>query len=167
MDAVRFAVERVGGRVSLDSRGGHGTTVRFVLPFSVMMTQVMTVEASEQWFGVPLDAVMETIRVPSHSLVDIGTARAIVLRDRTVPVVDLSEILGAPDASKEAPEVTLVIVASAGQHIAIRVDRIGERLQAMLKPLEGLLSATPGLSGTTLLGDGRVLLVLDVGGLLS
>ena len=59
MDAVRASVERLGGRVRLETRRGAGSTVRFVLPFSVMMTRVMTVEAGGQWFGIPLDAVVE------------------------------------------------------------------------------------------------------------
>ena len=64
MDAARASIERLGGRVQLETRKGAGSTVRFVLPFSVMMTRVMTVEAGGQWFGIPLDAVIETIRVP-------------------------------------------------------------------------------------------------------
>ena len=64
MDAVRAAVERLGGRVQLKTRTGAGSTVRFLLPFSVMMTRVMTVEAGGQLFGIPLDAVVETVRVP-------------------------------------------------------------------------------------------------------
>ncbi len=68
MDAVRVAVERVGGRVSIHSRQGLGTTIRILLPFSVMMTRVMTVEAGDQIFGIPLDAIVETIRVPRDSI---------------------------------------------------------------------------------------------------
>ena len=63
MDVVRTSVERLGGRVSVSSRPQRGTIVRFALPFTVMMTQVLTVEAAGQVFGVPLDAVVETVRV--------------------------------------------------------------------------------------------------------
>jgi two-component system chemotaxis sensor kinase CheA len=167
MDAVRTAVERVGGRVAIDSRRGAGATVRFTLPFSVMMTQVMTVEAGGQTFGVLLDAVVETISVPRASLSSIGAAQAIVLRDRTIPVLDLASVLGLRTGSSDRAEATIVITAFAGQTGGLQVDRIGERLEVILKPLDGLLSHMPGVTGTTLLGDGRVLLVLDVAELLQ
>ena len=167
MDAVRTAVERIGGRVTLESRAASGTTVSFSLPFSLMMTQLMTVEAGGQMFGLPLDAVMETVRVPRAAIAGVGAGHAIVLRDRTVPVVELASVVGAPAHNDAYDEAILVIAAVAGQLSAIRVDRVGERLEVILKPLEGLLTGTRGLSGTTLLGDGRVLLVLDMGGMLQ
>ena len=167
MDAVRTAVERVGGRVSIESRALHGTSVRFSLPFSVMMTHVMTVEATGQMFGIPLDAVVETVRVPQADIAAVGAAQAIVLRDRTIPVLTLASVLGATTAVLDEGDVTIVITAVAGQLCGIRVDRVGERMEVILKPLEGLLSGTPGITGTTLLGDGRVLLVLDIGEMLQ
>ena len=74
MDAIRTAVEQLGGRVGVESRPGQGTTVRFTLPFTVMMTQVMVVEAGGQVFGIPLDAVLETLRLPRGEIV-IGRRR--------------------------------------------------------------------------------------------
>lgn len=168
MDAVRTAVARVGGRVSIDSRAGQGTTVRFSLPFSVMMTHVMTVEAGGQMFGVPLDVVVETVSLPRSALAAIGAAQAIVLRDRTIPVLDLAEVLGfTQQVAPEDGNVIVVITAFGGQYGGLRVDSLGERLEVILKPLDGLLAGMPGVTGTTLLGDGRVLLVLDAAELLS
>ena len=166
MDAVRRAVERVGGRVSIASVAGRGTDVRLSLPFSVMMTHVMTVEAGGQMFGLPLEAIIETARVPQAALSRVGTAPVVVLRDRALPVVDLASALGIePLVDDEG--ATLVVVAANGECGAFRVDRIVERLDLILKPLEGLLAGTPGIMGTTLLGDGRVLLVLDIAEMLQ
>ena len=168
MDAARSAVERVGGRVSVDSRQGEGTTVTLTLPFSVMMTRVMTVEAGAQMFGIPLDAVVETLRVPASSIAEVGAAKALVHRERTIPIIELSRVLrvqGPTDSATD--EATIVIAAIAGTLAGIQIDRLGERMEVMLKPLEGLLSEVPGLTGTTILGDGRVLLVLDLGGVLQ
>jgi two-component system chemotaxis sensor kinase CheA len=162
MDAVRTAVERIGGRVDLESRKGQGTTVRFTLPFSVMMTPVMTVEVSGQMFGVPLDAVVETVRLPRDRISPVGAARAIVHRDRTLPLIDLARALGGAGDRPPSALVDIVVVSAAGQFGAVEVDRLGERMDVMLKPLDGLLAETPGVVGATLLGDGRVLLVLDL-----
>ena len=166
MDAVRRAVERVGGHVFISSVAGSGTEVRLSLPFSVMMAHVMTVEAGGQMFGLQLEAIIETVRVPPGAISKIGAAPVVVLRDRTLPVIDLASALGiAPLADDEG--VTLVVAAARGECGAFRVDRIVERLDLILKPLEGLLAGTPGMMGTTLLGDGRVLLVLDIGEMLQ
>ena len=167
MDAVRTAVERVGGRVSIESRRGYGTTVRLLLPFSVMMTHVMTVEAGEQLFGIPLDAVVETVRIATEAVKSVGVAQATVLRDRTIPVIDLARTLGVSLERPAETEAIIVVVAFAGQLGGIQVGRLCDRMEVMLAPLEGLLSGTPGIAGTTLLGDGRVLLVLDIGELLQ
>ncbi len=173
MDAVRTAIERLGGRVEVESRPGLGTTVRFILPFTVMITRVMTVEAGGQPFGVPLEAVVETVRIPRDRIAPVGAARAFVLRDRTIPLVDLAEALGQRgDGEAHTPEAktadaNVLIVTVAGALGGLEVDRFGERMDVMLKPMEGLLAGMPSVAGTTLLGDGRVLIVLDLQELLQ
>jgi two-component system chemotaxis sensor kinase CheA len=169
MDAVRTAVEKVGGRVSITSRAGQGTTVGFSLPFSVLMTQVMTVEAGGQVFGIPLDAIVETVRVPKAAFAGVGGAQVIVQRNRTIPVVELTGVLsGTQDTEpRDEADATVVIAAVGGQLVGIHVDRPGERMDVILKPLDGLMSGTPGIAGTTVLGDGRVLLVLDIAEMLQ
>lgn len=162
MDAVRHAVGRLGGQVSVTSVAGKGATIRITLPFSVMMSRIMVVEAAGQSFGVPLDAVAETLRVKPGEITAIGNAQAVVLRNRTVPVIDLKQALNLPAQESAADEAVLVVTKINGEHNALRVDRIGERLEVMLKPLDGLLSGMPGITGSTLLGDGSVLLVLDL-----
>jgi two-component system chemotaxis sensor kinase CheA len=167
MDAVRVAVERLGGQVKVESRPGVGTTVRFTLPFTVIMTRVMTVEAGGQVFGIPLDGVVETVRVARDRISPVGAARAFVLRDRTLPLCDLAETLGITSDRAEPAEATVVIAALPGQLCGLQVERVGERMDVMLKPMDGLLSGMPGVAGTTLLGDGRVLIVLDLQELLQ
>ena len=169
LDAVRAAVEGVGGRVSIASRARVGTTVSFSLPFSVMMTQVMTVEAGGQVFGIPLDAVLETVSVTQEAFSGVGEARVIVHRNRTIPIVELEDLLNplAEKRRRAETDATVVLASIAGQLIGLQVDRPGERMEVILKPLDGLLSGTPGIAGTTVLGDGRVLLVLDIVGMLQ
>jgi two-component system chemotaxis sensor kinase CheA len=166
LDAARAAVERLGGRVAIDSRAALGTTVRLSLPFSLMLTHVMTVEAGGQILGLPLDAVVETVRVPTGSIAAVGGGRAIVLRNRTIPVIELADLLGGGERINSEVDAIVVIAAAAGQLSGIHVDRVGQRMDVILKPLDGLLAGTPGISGTTVLGDGRVLLVLDIGEIL-
>jgi two-component system chemotaxis sensor kinase CheA len=162
MDSVKAAVERVGGSVGVDSRLGQGTVVRLTLPFTVMMTRVMTVETAGQVFGFPLDAVMETAIVPREDLAAVGRGRAFVLRDRTVPLIDLAASLGLSRPYELIEDARILITSSGGNLGGIEVDKLGERMDVMLKPMDGLLRNMRGVAGTTLLGDGRVLIVLDV-----
>jgi two-component system chemotaxis sensor kinase CheA len=166
MDVVRTTIERLGGRVSVESRRGHGTTVRFTLPFTIMMTQVLTVEAAGQVFGVPMEAIVETVRVGRDAIAPVGAAHAMVLRHRTVPVIDLGVALGRGSSASTA-DATVLVVSVDGQWGGLEVDRLGERMDVMLKPPEGLLASVQGIDGTTLLGDGRVLIVLDLRAILD
>ena len=166
MDAVRMTVERIGGRVAIASRSSQGTTVTFTLPYSVMMTDVMSVEAGGQLYGIPLDAVVETLRVSLDKISAVGAAKVLVHRNRTIPVFELPKILQSQDSLQVENEVTVVVATIAGQWGGFQVDRLGDRLAVMLKPLDGLLANTPGIAGTTIMGDGRVLLVLDLAGVL-
>jgi two-component system chemotaxis sensor kinase CheA len=161
MDSVRAAVERIGGDVGIESRTGQGTVIRLRLPFTVMMTRVMTVETAGQVFGLPLDTVVETAMVARDRLVSIGAGRAFVMRDTTVPLIDLAESLGL-SSDRAAGEARVVVTSAAGQLTGIEVEKLGERMDVMLKPMDGLLSGMKGVAGTTLLGDGRVLIVLDI-----
>lgn len=160
MDSVKTAIERLGGRLTLESQRGAGTTVGLILPFSLMMTRIMTVEVAGQAFGLPLDGVLETTIIDRDRIAPIGAGRAFVLRNRTVPLIDLAGTLGIA-RDDTGSQAKIVIVQAAGQIGGLEVDRLGERMNVMLTPMDGMLGGMKGVAGTTLLGDGRVLIVLD------
>ncbi len=161
MDSVRTAVESLGGSVVLQTGPGTGTNVALLLPFSLLMTRVMTVEVAGQAFGLPLDTVLETTVVDRSDIHPIGAGQAFVLRNRTIALVDLSEMLGLSRDLSSQSRAKIVVLSAGGQIAGIEVDRLGERMDVMLKPMDGLLVGIRGIAGTTLLGDGRVLIVLD------
>lgn len=161
MDAVRTAINALGGQVEIENHPGRGTTVRFLLPFTLMMTRVMTVEAGGQAFGLPFDAVIETIRLRRDEIGEIGAARAFVYRERTIPLIDLAASLGRRQVAA-ASDAVVVVADVGGEPSGFEVERVGEALNVMLSPLEGLLAGARGVAGATLLGDGRVLIVLDL-----
>ncbi|HEX4367786.1 MAG TPA: chemotaxis protein CheA [Rhodopila sp.] len=162
MDAVRTAVGRLGGLVGIESRAGRGTTVRFVLPFTLLITRIITVQAEGQTFGIPLDGVVETVRIGKDEIVAVGAARAFTLRRQIVPLFDLAALVGTGEGQSRADEVVVVVMVIGGDLVGLAVERLGDPIDAMLKPMDGLLSGMRGVAGTTLLGDGRVLIVLDV-----
>ena len=110
-----------------------------------------------------MEAVSETVRVPPERVSTIKNNDGFVLRDRVVPIVSLAELMKLPGRKRdaEAPRL-LVVVETAGRIAAFEIDAVRDRLDVVLKPMQGLLSGARGYAGTTLLGDGQVLLVLDV-----
>ncbi|WP_203236414.1 chemotaxis protein CheA, partial [Methylobacterium crusticola] len=161
MDAVRAAAARLGGQASIASRVGRGTTVRLVLPRTIALTRIVLVGVGPELYGVPMQAVAEAVRVPRARIVALGDAAATVLRDRTVPVLQLARLLGVPDAAPPPGEARLLVVGTGPERVAVEVDRFADRLDVVVRPLSGLLAGLPSVAGTAILGDGRVLLVLD------
>jgi two-component system, chemotaxis family, sensor kinase CheA len=162
MDVVRNAVERAGGRIAMSSVKGVGTTVRIDLPLSMAVSRVMTVASGKNLFGVPMDLIQGIVKVPRCDVVRIKGCEAFVLRDRVVPLVRLTQLLDLPDEPAAGEEIAVLVVRVSGQTIGLGISAFGEGMEVILKPLEGMLGKIAGYAGTALLGDGRVLLVLDL-----
>jgi len=161
MDAVRAAATHVGGRVSLDNRPNSGLSVRLTLPAHVVLTKLLVVKAGGERFGVPLESVRETHRVQRNDVTPIRAGRAYVQRDNVIPLLRLSDLLGA-DPSDDASAFPVLRIEAGGEDVGIQIDEIAERVEAPLRPMVGVLARYPGVLGAVLQGDGGVLLVLDL-----
>jgi two-component system chemotaxis sensor kinase CheA len=163
MDVVRSSVEQIGGRVSLQSSAGIGTTVQIDLPTTIAMSRIMVVETGGQLFGISMDAVSETVRITPDRISRIKNNNGFLFRDRVVPIVALAELMKlSPQLKDSAAAKLLVVMEAAGKIAALEIDAIHDRLDVVLKPMQGLLAGARGYAGTALLGSGQVLLVLDV-----
>lgn len=160
MDVVRDAAVKLGGKVFVESETGRGTTVRFVLPVTMVLTKVMVVTCGEERYGLALDTVVETVRVSADRIVPVRADRAFQLRDAVIPLVSLGVLVGG--AAPEAKSAARVVVARArGELVGFAVDAVVDRMDAVVRPMTGLLAGAPGVMGATLLADGAVLMVLD------
>jgi two-component system chemotaxis sensor kinase CheA len=164
MDVVRTAIEQVNGSIALESVKGRGTVIRLSLPLSMAVTTVLTVESDGQRFGVPMDMVLETVRVPRSALRTIKQSTATVLRNRIVPIRSLNSILGlaAPPLSNNDDELATLVVRVGDETLGILVDEFHQTADIILKPLGGVLSGLRSYAGSALMGDGSVLMVLNV-----
>jgi two-component system chemotaxis sensor kinase CheA len=166
MDVVRTAVERINGAVELTSRAGQGTTIRLSLPLSMAVTNVMVIESAGRRLGVPMDLIVETVRVHADDIHHFKQARTTVLRGRVVPLLALNDVLAldaAPLCNAEGEHAVLVVRLGShgGGSVGLLVDHFRGASDIILKPLEGVLAGLTGFAGTALMGDGSVLMVLN------
>jgi two-component system chemotaxis sensor kinase CheA len=163
MDVVRTAVERIHGAVELSSVHGQGTRLRLSLPLSMAITHVMQVEAAGRRLGVPMDLIVETVRVHGDDIHRFKQARTTVLRGRVVPLLALADLLAldAEPLRNAEGEFAVLVVQIAGGPVGLLVDEFHGSTDIILKPLEGVLAGHTGFAGTALMGDGSVLMVLN------
>jgi len=164
MDVVRTTVQKLNGTVTVDSETGKGTSIRISLPLSMAITQVMVIESDGQLFGVPMDHVMETVRVPRNSIHRIKQNMTAVLRGRVVPLKALNDRLGiaAEPRANVDDELAVLLVQAGGEAVGLLVDGFRETLGVIQKPLSGFLSDLSIWSGSALMGDGSVLMILNI-----
>ena len=167
MDAVRNAVQALGGAATIASRPGAGSTIRLTVPQGVAITTLVIVRAGGQRFGVPMDVVAETMRLPQADMRPVPGGAAFVLRGCTIPLLRLADLLGLPDPAPAGPHGKILVVACGDHRVGVAVDGFDGRREVLLRPLGGLLAAMPGLLGGALLGDGQVLMVLDMAALIG
>jgi two-component system chemotaxis sensor kinase CheA len=164
MDVVRTAVEKVNGTIVLDSEVGKGTRIRISLPLSMAVTNLMIVESDGQIFGVPMDHVVETVRIPTTAIRTIKRSKTTVLRGNIVPLKSLNTLLGiaAEPVTNEDNEIAVLVARLGSETVGLIVDEFHETVEVIQKPLDGVLSGLSAYSGSALMGDGSVLMVLNV-----
>ena len=163
MDVVRTAIEKAGGAVALESVLGKGTTLQLSLPLSMAVSNVMIVESDAQIFGLPMDRVVETVRLPRDAVQTIKRQKTAVLRGKIVPLLSLNELLAIPNEQQtnEDDEYAILVVRVRSEQVGLIVDDFREVVDVILKPLPGELARLTCYAGSALLGDGTVLMVLD------
>ena len=159
MDAVKRAVERVGGTLELESEPGRGTRVTFRLPLTVAVLQLLLVQAGGEVLGLPITKVLGVVEA---SLGELGTGLQVLRHDQAlVPVHGLATLLGFEEAKGPPVRPYVVMEADKGP-VALAVDVLLGQEEVVLKALSRPLDQLPGLAGVTILGSGRPLFILDV-----
>lgn len=163
MDVVRSGVEKVGGQLRLLSQPGKGTELNLSLPLSMAVTQVMVIESAGQRFGIPMDQVMETVRFPRGAIHTVKQHPTAQLRGRTIPLKSLNQLLACDREQKmnDNDEYALIVLRSRGEMVGLLIDDFHGSNDIILKPMTGILSELSGYSGTAVMGDGSILMVLN------
>ncbi|MEM9293077.1 MAG: chemotaxis protein CheW [Acidobacteriota bacterium] len=157
--AVASAVRRHGGRIDLSSMPGEGTRFLLRLPLSVSITRALLLRVDGEVYALPLGAVIESLRLEIDALERVGGREIFRWRGQLVPVLDLGQWFRT--AIDPRSQGFVVIVEALGRHRAVVVDELVGIRDIVVKGLDPLLGSPPGLSGSTILGDGRAVLILD------
>ncbi|AZV31273.1 chemotaxis protein CheW [Cobetia sp. ICG0124] len=163
MDVVKRNIQAMGGHVELASRKGSGTTTRIVLPLTLAILEGMAIRAGEEIYILPLSAVVESLQPTSDMLFSmVGSDRLLKVREEYLGLVALYEVFDVPGARTRPEEGIVVVVQGKGRQYALLVDELIGQQQVVVKNLEKNYRKVPGVSSATILGDGRVSLILDV-----
>jgi two-component system chemotaxis sensor kinase CheA len=168
MDVVKKNILSLGGAVEIRSTAGKGSTISIRLPLTLAILDGMTVAVGEEVFVVPLNTVIESLQpTPADLRTVANEARLVRVRDDYLPLVDLAGQFGLPPTRRqsEGGAPIAVVVESEGQRLALEVDDLLGQQQFVIKNLETHYRRVPGVSGATILGDGRVALIVDAAGL--
>ena len=166
MDVVKRNITSLGGTVEIDSAEGYGMSVKVRLPLTLAIMDGMTIGVGAESYILPLGSVVESFQVRAGMVRTIGgTGRVVNVRDEYLPVVDLERVFDVPRHDRE-PALDIMVVAEAdGGRVALRVDELLGQQQVVVKNLEANYRRVDHVSGATILGDGRVALILDIGSL--
>lgn len=169
MDIVKSNIEKIGGRIHVDSQVGKGTRFQVHLPLTLAIVRALLVESGTATYAVPLSTVVETLRLGTN---DVNFSRekvtgkaVLVIRGETVPLANLLMVLeGNPNAGLAKNidrDAYVVVIGFADKKVGLCVDRLAGEQEVVIKSLGNLLGDVPGISGASILGDGRVALIVD------
>ncbi len=168
MDVVKRNIAGMGGRVELSSAEGHGTRTTIRLPLTLAILDGMSVAVGGQTFILPLGSIIESLQITEAELKTVsGDGRLLHVRGEYLPLVALHEVFAIDNAITELEQGIAVIVESEGKKTALLVDELLGQHQVVIKSLETNFRKVPGMSGATIMGDGKVALILDVQALSS
>ncbi|WP_455286445.1 chemotaxis protein CheA [Cupriavidus necator] len=166
MDVVKRNIQEMGGHVEISSRPGLGTTIRIVLPLTLAILDGMSVKVGEETFILPLNCVMESLQPKAE---DVHTAansdRVMHVRGEYLPLLEMHRVFNVAGALQEPTQGIAVILQAEGKRFALLVDQLIGQHQVVLKNLETNYRKVPCISAATILGDGSVALIVDVGAL--
>lgn len=164
MDIVRSHIEKLNGMVDIDSKLGEGTTFTIKLPLTLAIIRSLLVKLGEREFAVPLGNVQEIVRLNKDEIKSIKNQEVGIIRDRVLPLVRMHSRLGAKEDNLSAKKrLFVVVIGLAEKRVGLVVDRTLGNQEIVIKPLGKYVGQPKYIAGATIMGDGNVALILDVG----
>ncbi len=169
MDAVKNKIESLGGMVDVETKVNEGSKFKIRLPLTLAIIQALLVKVSEEIYAIPLGSIDSTINIIPSDIKTVQNKEVILLRGQIIPIVRLADVLNIPDSGKQhmEEELFVVIVHIGEQRAGIIVDNLIGQQEIVIKSLGKLLAGIKIIAGATILGNGQVALILDIGSLIQ
>jgi two-component system chemotaxis sensor kinase CheA len=170
MDVVRTNIEKIGGAIEMQSKEGEGTRFLVRIPLTLAIVAALIVECAGERFAIPQIGVRELVRVgptSSNKVEQIHESLVLRLRDRLLPLASLRALLGLGEPEAASDERFIVVAEVGAENFGIVVDRVFDTEEIVVKPVAPVLRELNVFSGNTILGDGSVVMILDLNGLVS
>jgi chemosensory pili system protein ChpA (sensor histidine kinase/response regulator) len=161
MDVVRTDITSIGGRVDIATTRGKGTTFAVYLPLTLAVTQVVMVRAGQNFLAISAAMVENVLRLKADAMTSLYDRRMIDLQDRHYPLYYLAQLAGQTGATEIQPYNSVLLLRSGVQRIALHVDELIGNQEIVVKAIGPQLARVPGVSGATVLADGRIVLIVN------
>ncbi|MEE8392435.1 MAG: chemotaxis protein CheW, partial [Anaerolineae bacterium] len=166
LDVVRTNVKKLSGMVMVESEVGHGATFRVTLPLTLAIVQAMMIDQGDAVFAIPLSSIVETLYLADVKGSSVKGKPVIHWRDQALPIVDLGQFFAQSDENRVSGQA-VVVVAWGKLQVGLVVDRLIGKQEIVIKSLGSFIGSVPALSGCTILGDGRIALIIEISGLIN
>ncbi|WP_018995493.1 chemotaxis protein CheA [Hirschia maritima] len=168
MDVVRRNIQKLGGRITLESQKGKGSCFTLALPLTLAVLDGMLVATADERYVIPLSSIVETVCPAANQIKEMPDGGSVLsLRGNAIRLIDLCGCMGLSRKGLTEPlrKLAVIVETEFGRHVGIVVDELLGQQQVVIKSLETNYYRIPGVAGSAILGDGRVRLILDVDGL--
>ncbi len=166
MDVVKTNIEKLNGIIDVESELGHGTIFKLKIPLTLAIIQALIVGVQEEYYAIPLSSVVETVRINQDEIYMVDGRSVLRLRDEILTLVRLSDIFKVNSVIKNSSELYVVVIGLAENKIGVIVDYLVGQEEVVIKSLGYYLKGTEGIAGATVRGDGKITLIVDVGGMM-
>ncbi len=167
MDVVKTNIEKLNGIIEMETELGKGTTLRIKLPLTLAIIQALMILSNRDIYAIPLASVQEIIHIEEGQVYTIDQQSVVKVRDMVIPLMSLEEIFGEPEKIEETARHYVVIIGVAEKRLGLLVSDLVGQQEVVIKSLGGYLTNVPGVAGATIMGDGRVCLILDITGIMQ
>lgn len=166
MDVVKTNIEKLNGIIDVESELGQGTVFKLKIPLTLAIIQALIVGVQEEYYAIPLSSVVETVRINQDEVYMVEGRSVLRLRDEILTLVRLSDIFKVDTVIKNSSEFYVVVIGLAENKIGVIVDYLVGQEEVVIKSLGYYLKGTEGIAGATVRGDGKITLIVDVGGMM-
>lgn len=167
MDVVKTNITKLKGIVDIESETGQGSTIVIKLPLTLAIIQGLLVQSHAEAFAIPLNSVLEVVRVRTEDIKTVHGYEVISLRNTVMPLARLGQIFSVDHQAQRSEWLYIVVVGLAEERLGIIVDSLLGQREVVIKSLGDYLGTIEGIAGSTILGDGKVIMILDVGQFMS